>query len=465
MEKVRPALDGAFSVLGIARSGVAAANALAARGFDVLLSDTRTEEALAEALGKVDPRVRVVTGGNEVRAGDTVVISPGIKPRSATFVMAHERGRAVWSDVELFWRLSPAPMLAVTGTDGKSTTTALLGEIVAASGRPVFVGGNIGVPLCQALDELTPAHVVVAELSCFQLIHCPTLRPRVAVYTNIDVDHVDYHGSYEAYQEAKRMLVRQMRPVDVVVWNADDTEMRAWPWPEAPTRWGYSRRTAQRPGLWADGERVLWAPAADAAPVELVARRSDIRIPGPHNLENAMAAAGGALAFGIEPEAVRTALRTFPGLEHRIEFVAEIEGVAYYNDSKATNPHAALAGVTAFGAAPMVVIAGGSEKGSDFGDLGKVIAELARGVVLVGQTAERIRAAIPDGRVPIVMAGDLDGAIAAAHRLARGEGVVTLCPACASFDMFKDFEDRGRTFKDAVRRFQAGRSGAACTPS
>lgn len=445
-------MTGPFSVIGIARSGIAAANALVRRGHDVLLSDPKSEEQLGAALASVDPKVRVVTGKNEIREGDIVIISPGVRPGSPTFQTAHELGRAVWSDVELFWRLSPAPILAVTGTDGKSTTTALLGAMVEAAGRPVFVGGNIGIALCGGLDDLTPEHIVVAEVSCFQLVHCPTLRPRVAVFTNIAEDHIDYHGSFEAYQAAKRQLAASMTTDDTIVWNADDRHLVAWDWPSAPRRWRFSRRAHVAPGLHVDADGVVQYAPSEAAMRPLIAADA-IRIPGPHNLENAMAAAGAALAFGLPEEAVNEALRTFPGLEHRIEHVAAVEGVDFYNDSKATNPHAALAGLTAFGERPMVVIAGGSEKGSDFTAVGEVLAARARGVVLIGETRERIRDAIPEGRVPVELADDLDTAIAAAHRLAAGEGVVTLCPVCASFDMFRDYEDRGRKFKEAVLAF------------
>ena len=455
----RHEVAGRFSVLGIARSGVAAANVLAARGHDVLISDLRAEADLTDALGRLDRRVAVLCGENRVREGDTVVISPGVKPGSPTFESAHRLGRAVWSDVELFGRLSPAPILAVTGTDGKSTTTELLAAMLRAAGRTTFVGGNIGVPICSGLADLSADHVVVVEVSCFQLIHCPTLHPRVAVYTNIAVDHVDYHGSFAAYQEAKRSLVEPLDAADTIVWNADDHEMNAWAWPPAPARWTYSRRTPQRPGLFldADGQVVVVRPGR---PDEVLLPAAEIRIPGPHNQENAMAAAGGAIAFGLPLDAVRAALRDFPGLEHRIEHVAKVGGVDYYNDSKATNPHAALAGLTAFGASPMVVIAGGSEKGSDFGEVGAVLAQRARGVVLIGETRERIRDAVPPDGPPVELADDLDGAIAAAHRLTRGEGVVTFCPVCASFDMFQDFEDRGRRFKDAVRRFRDAREAS-----
>ena len=446
-----------FSVLGLARSGVAAANALVRRGADVLLSDRRSAEALAPARRQLDPQVEVVTGQNEVREGDVVVISPGVAPGSPGYELAHGRGSEVWSEVELFGRLSPAPILAITGTDGKSTTTALLGEMVRAAGRPVFVGGNIGIPLCAGLDELTPEHVVVAEVSCFQLIHCPTLHPRVAVYTNIAQDHIDYHGSFSAYQEAKQMLFQQLEAADTIVWNADDEEMGKWRWPQAPSRWTYSRRAACRPGVFLSGTDVV--VAQPQAPEMTLLRADEIRIPGPHNQENAMAAAGGALAFGLPADAVREALRTFAGLEHRIEAAGEVGGVRFYNDSKATNPHAALAGLTAFGDAPMVVIAGGSEKKADFAEVGEVLADRARAVVLIGETRERIREAIPTGGPPVELADTLEDAIARSHTLARGEGVVTLCPACASFDMFLDFEDRGRKFKEAVAAFAAARTG------
>ena len=450
-----------FSVLGLARSGVAAANALVARGADVLLSDLREAAALAEARRGLDERVAVVTGENRVREGDTVIISPGVAPGSPGYELAHRIGAEVWSEVELFGRLSPAPILAVTGTDGKSTTTALLGEMVRAAGRPVFVGGNIGIPLTAGLPELSAVSVVVAEVSCFQLIHCPTLHPRVAVYTNIAVDHIDYHGSYAAYQAAKRMLFASMGAGDTIVWNADDAEMGKWAWPDGPATWTYSREAAARPGVFLSGEDVV--VAQPQAPETILLRSGEIRIPGPHNQENAMAAAAAALAFGLPADAIRAALRSFPGLEHRIELVATVGGVRFFNDSKATNPHAALAGLTAFGEEPMVVIAGGSEKKADFAELGEVLADRARAVVLIGETRGRIRRAIRAHGPTVVLADSLAEAIARSHELARGEGVVTLCPACASFDMFVDYEDRGRKFKEAVRRFAEERGGGEPT--
>ncbi len=454
-----PRLEGRFSVLGIARSGIAAANALVGRGYRVLASDLRSEGELAGSLAQLDSRVEVVTGENRVRDGDTVIISPGVRPGSPAHRAAHERGRAVWSDVELFWRLSPAPMLAVTGTDGKSTTTALLGEMATLAGCPTFVGGNIGVPLCRALDYLTLEHLVVAEISCFQLIHCPTLRPRVAVYTNISQDHIDYHGSFEAYQAAKRLLMANLGPDETVVFNALDTQMKRWQWPEAPSKLPYARgdRPA-RHGLWIeDGDLIAAPPGSE--PVKVVST-AEVCLPGAHNLENALAATGAALSHGLPLPAVRRALKEFAGLEHRLEFVLRHEGVAYYNDSKATNPNAAVVGLTALVAKRprrLVIIAGGSEKGSDFSEFAQQVARHASGAVLIGETGPRLRETLlttlgERTSFPIETAGDMHEAVARSHTLATPDGVVALCPACASFDRFTDFEDRGRCFKEAVRR-------------
>ncbi|MBN1945724.1 MAG: UDP-N-acetylmuramoyl-L-alanine--D-glutamate ligase [Bradymonadales bacterium] len=511
------------SILGIARTGIATANQLAARGWDVLLSDVKSMEQLAAELASLDRKVTVITGRNEVRPGDLVVISPGIKPGSPAFCLAHEKGREVVSDIELFYRLSPAPMLCVTGTDGKSTTTALLAQMCADAGYHTFLGGNIGVGIMAGLDKLTPASVVVAEVSCFQLIHCPTLKPRVAIYTNIAEDHIDYHGSYEAYQEAKRLMMANLGEGDVLVLNADDPILSAWPLPQGPSILWTSRVEEVPRGVWAgessggsriDAEAVygdsdgavgadksvqprgyadqkeagrpdglaadregtdanrladnrepaatseetaneegvaLWFRDAQGRTLPVCGVRA-IRIIGLHNLENALAATAAALAFGLPVESVRRTLATFPGLEHRIEHVADHHGISFYNDSKATNPHAAIPGLSAFGNRPVVAICGGCEKGSDFTELGRHLGERTCGVVLIGQTARRIGAAIPAGTIRVERASNLEEAVHRAYRMAPTGGVVTLCPACASFDIFADYEERGRVFKDLVRK-------------
>jgi UDP-N-acetylmuramoylalanine--D-glutamate ligase len=425
-----------FSVLGLARTGVAAANYLARHGADVVASDLR--EPFDLPLDDLDPRVDVRAANNFVRPGDTVIISPGIKPHTSAWNLAHEQGSEVLSDIELFYRLAPCPIVAITGTDGKSTTTALIGRLFEATGRKVFVGGNIGTACMLGLEGLGPDDVAVLEVSCFQLTHCPTFRPAVAVITNIAEDHVEYHGSMAAYIEAKQQVYANMGEGTVVVANGDDPEVSTWTFPDGATvvRFGW------RNGLdaWADKE-------ATHLPGGLVVPHRELRLKGLHNVENVMAA---ALALGDALPGVLDALREFPGLEHRMEYVATVNGVEYYNDTKATNPHAAMAVLNAFGDERFWLLAGGYEKGSDFADLGRLIAERTLGVFLYGQTRERIAATIPDGH-RVVQVETLEQAVGQAHQAASAGEKVILAPACASFDQFKDYEQRGRIFKELVR--------------
>ncbi len=424
-----------FSVLGLARTGIAAANYLARHGADVVASDTRPIENLP--LGDLDGRVTVKAGENFVRPGDTVVISPGIKPGTPTWHLAHTTGSEVLSDIELFYRLAPCPIVAITGTDGKSTTTTLIATLLEAAGKTVFTGGNIGLGCMTGLEGLQPDHVAVLEVSCFQLTHCPTFRPRVAVVTNIAEDHVEYHGSMAAYIEAKQQVYANMGPGDILVANGDDPEISRWQFPEGVE----VRRFGWREGLdsWADLRTVHLPGGAQEA-------HREFKLKGLHNVENIMAA---ALATAELFPGVLPALRAFPGLEHRMEYVATINGVEYYNDTKATNPHATTAVVNAFRDEPFWLLAGGYEKGSDFGELGPLIAARTRGALLYGQTRQRLAESVPPGaRVECVET--LAQAVQRAHILARPGEKVILAPACASFDQFSDFEQRGRVFKELV---------------
>ncbi len=436
-----------FSVLGLARSGLAAANYLARNGADVFVSDRAPAQKLP--LDKLDPRVTVCAGEEKVRQGDVVVISPGIKPGTPAHSMAHELGSEVISDIELFYRLSPAPVLAVTGTDGKSTTTALLGELCAAAGFPVFVGGNIGVACMDGLKQLSKEGLAVLEVSCFQLTHCYQLRPRVALVTNIAEDHVEYHGSFEEYVEAKRRIFQSMGAGDTLVLNGDDELLATWQTPA-----GCRRRTfgwSQGGEAWCDGQSIFLKRDGEYRRLVDLDR---LKLVGRHNAENVMAALlciDGLFADAFD---LVEAIKAFPGLEHRMEFVAKVNGVDFYNDSKATNPHAAMAVVNSF-PGNFVVLAGGYEKGSDFGELGRLIAVKTRAAVLYGATRERLAAVIPQGH-PVFLVETLQQAIAKSLELALPGDSVVLAPACASFDQFSDFEERGRKFKDWVRQLNNG---------
>ena len=433
------------SVLGIARSGVAAANWLAAAGADVLASDLRPRALWSDGL---DPRIAVVDGRNEVREGDLVIISPGIRPGSPTFELAHARGREVWSDIELFGRLCPVPVVAITGTDGKSTTTAMIGQVFRACGRPPVVGGNIGTGAMGVLEHIDPAGVAVLEVSCFQLVHTHSLRPRVAILTNIAEDHVDYHGSFDAYVAAKRRVLRAMGDGDAVVLNREDPILSTWDLPAGTRRmtFGFARPEPTGDAAWVEDGKIF-VDVGDGPRAR--AYVGDLRVVGGHNVLNAMAALLTAAAMGADLTLATEALENFPGLEHRMEFVDEVNHVRWFNDTKATNPHAAGAVLEALDG-PVVLVSGGSEKGSDFGDLGRLIAQRTRAVVLNGETRDRIAATIPAGH-PVVIVESLEEAVREAAALAQAGDMVVLAPACASFDQFSDFEHRGREFKRMVR--------------
>ena len=434
-----------YSVLGLARSGIAAANYLAGQGVDVMASDSRPLESLP--VGELSPLVQVLGGDNVVRPGDVVVISPGIRPDSPVCRTAHEKGSEVISDIELFCRLSPCPVVAITGTDGKSTTTALVGELLRAAGYPVFVGGNIGVACMSGLAELTPQSIAVLEISCFQLVHCNTIRPRVAVVTNIAEDHVEYHGSMEAYIGAKKRVYRQMGEGDLLVLNGSDPELNTWDVADSVEclRFGWDRSL----DAWSDRAGVyLKGPDGERKVLDL----GQVRLPGLHNVENLMSALLAVTGRFARVEQVLDAAREFPGLEHRMEYVASIGDVSFYNDSKATNPHAAEAVLNAFDE-PFVMLAGGHDKGSDFTELGRLIAKKTRGAVLYGANRKRLAATIPAGH-PVQVVEELGEAVEAGLAMAGGAGRVILAPATSSFDQFKDYEHRGRVFKDLVQRLK-----------
>jgi UDP-N-acetylmuramoylalanine--D-glutamate ligase len=324
----------------------------------------------------------------------------------------------------------------------------LLHHLVEASGRKAILAGNIGFAVMDKLDELDADSVAVLEISCFQLTHTPSIRPQVSVFTNIAEDHVEYHGSMAAYIDAKKVLMQNQGPGDSVVVNADDPELLAWQMPAGVDRrlFGTWRPWVTAGRCWVEAQ-AIWLDEG-RGPEKLVGAE-ELKIIGGHNLMNAMSAALGALALGVDLDSVRRGLRSFEGLEHRMEFVRELDGVRWYNDSKATNPHAAGAVLEALEGG-IIVIAGGSEKGSDFSDLGRLIAKRTKAAVLNGGTAARIAQAIPAGH-PVHLVATLGDAIAKARALASPGDLVVLAPACASFDQFKDFEHRGRVFKELVR--------------
>ncbi len=401
-------------VVGLARSGVAAAEALVESGAQVVGYD-RDEEVDAGRLRKLG--VEVHLGPEEetlLKGADLLVKSPGVPGETPLVAGARSREIPVWSEIELGSRLLENPILGVTGTNGKTTTSELLGEVFRAAGRPVEVAGNVGLPLTSLVGSVAPEAWIVCELSSFQLEDVETLRPRVAVLLNLEPDHLDRHGTFEWYSDTKLRIFEQQ--------TEDDTAV-------VPTGFG------PVPGAG----RPVEFRFDDPLPAEP-------RIPGPHNRENAAAATAAARAAGIEDDAIAQALETFPGVPHRIELVREVDGVRYVNDSKATNAAAAMRALASFPDAQLHVILGGRGKAEPYDALAAAFKPGDRGY-LIGEATPALARALDAAGVPFSTPGDLGAAVAEAAAAATRGDVVLLSPACASFDQFQDFEARGDAFR------------------
>ena len=426
------------AVWGAARSGVAAANLLADLGAEVLLSDRKTESELA--LEGLDARVRFRGGGNHLEDAEVLVPSPGIPPHNPDLVAAQRGGVEVVGEIALAASVAEAPIIAITGTDGKTTTTEMIGHLFRHAARPVVVAGNIGDPLSNRIRDVGADGVVVAEVSAFQLWSCPNFAPRVAVVTNIAGDHADYfEGDTEAYIAAKARVLRDMAPGATAILRGDDPVVSRFETPTGVRRvvfgpcpvvagWGLHHQH-----LCADGVPVM---AADAMP-----------IPGAHNIANALSAMAAGAAFGLSHAGMAQALRSFEGLPHRLQRVRVRAGVSWYDDSKATNPHAAAAGLQAI-SAPKIVITGGYDKGLD---LSPFVAALqgVRHVILTGDTADRTAAAMGD-RWATSRADSMSDAVAQAAAFAQSGDAVILSPGASSFDAYRSYAHRGQVFQSVV---------------
>jgi UDP-N-acetylmuramoylalanine--D-glutamate ligase len=491
--------DRPVTVLGLARSGIALARFLVDAGARVTVYDGRTEAELTDAIAALAGRpVRLLLGpgvepADAWRDAALVTTSPSINPDFPTteprlraalagLVAARRAGDpaapALVSEADLFLRLCPAPTIGVTGTKGKTTTAALTAALLAADPRhPVVLGGNIGTPLVERLWELTPNHRVVIELSELQL---PTLSrgTTVAVYTNVTSDHLDRHGTVEAYRRVKRRLVDLLPPGGRLVVNADDPVVGTYS--EGGRREDvvtYSTHIGNPGGLgltgdgWIDAENVerldlVGGGIAETRSLGRILQVDELRIPGLHNISNAMAAVAVALLFGVPPDAIRRAAREFRGVEHRLEEVAVIDGIRFINDSQGTQPDAVIAALRAFDP-PVILIAGGRDKGVDLGELPRVVAERAAAAIVIGESGPALGKRFADaGLRRVERAESLDDAVQLAEAIARATrrddaiATVLLSPAAASFDMFVDYAERGRAFKAAIARLAAARAAA-----
>jgi UDP-N-acetylmuramoylalanine--D-glutamate ligase len=405
-------------VVGLARSGQAAALALVRRGVTTIGADRSADLELGR-LAKAGVEVHLGTEEESLLEGvDLLVKSPGVPGDSPLTAGARSRGVPVWSEVELGFRLLRNPFIGITGTNGKTTTSELLGAMLRAAGREVAVAGNVGRPLTGLVGQLDDDAWIVCELSSFQLEDIHRLRPRIAVLLNLEPDHLDRHGTYDAYRDAKLRIFENQTEADAAV---------------VPRDFGTIPGGALRIEFHAD----------DDLPVEPL-------MPGAHNRENAVAATAAARAAGIEDEPIADALRTFKGVEHRLELVAEIDGVRFVNDSKATNTSAARRGIAAYAGQPLRLIMGGSLKGESFEELAETLPPSVRSIDLIGEASEDLAAALGRAGRPYRRAGDLATALGAAAGEAEPGDVVLLSPACASYDQFRDFEERGETFRRLV---------------
>ncbi len=434
-------------VVGLGRTGLSCVRHLHALGHAVAVTDTREAPPELPALQRELPEVPVFLGGFDPAAfasAERIVVSPGVALSHPLILEARARGVEVVGDIELFARAARAPILAITGSNGKSTVTTLLYEMAREAGMKARAGGNLGTPALDLLEG-EPADLYVLELSSFQLESVETLQARVAAILNISADHLDRYSGMPAYMAAKARIFRH---AEVQVANLDDAAVMSLVDRNRPLL-GFTlgRPGEDEYGLLEEGGH-LWLARGG----ERLMRADQLRITGRHNLANALAALAMAAVAGIPDEAALRTLRRFAGLPHRSQWVARIDGVDWYDDSKGTNVGATVAALGGF-ERPVVLIAGGQAKGADFSELHDAVCNGARALVLIGEAGGRIAEAVGDC-VPVVFADSMEEAVARAAELARPGDVVLLSPACASFDMFRDYRDRGERFAAAVRRLE-----------
>ena len=437
-------------VVGAARSGIAAAEALARRGAIVTLTDIRDTVDAADRLRAAG--VTLELGGHRtetIAAADLIVVSPGVPLDQPIFESAQKRGTEIIGELELAWRWIRGPVIAITGTKGKSTTTTLLGRMLGAAGQTTLVGGNIGVPLSAQVEASTPETVHVVETSSFQLEATSTFRPWIAVWLNIADDHLDRHPTVESYAAAKARIFAHQTQDDWAVVNADDPAVMA-----------HSQGIAARKELFSLSGRISdgvvvdedWIVRRTATGTERLFPVAAVELTGRHMLHNVLAASAAASLAGCPPRAMAIALQGFRGLEHTMEPAGEVSGVRFVNDSKATNVEAARRSIESFPRG-VVAIVGGRFKGGDLTQLREPLAASGTAVIAIGEATPLIHQAL-DGVVPVIDAGSMREAVERGYEAADAGGVVLLAPACSSFDWFRDYAERGNTFKEEVARLK-----------
>jgi len=441
-------------VVGLGRSGVASAFFLKSRGARVTVSDAKSEDQLRKEIpALLDHGIAVETGGHGERTfqnQDLIVVSPGVPIDAEPINQARALGQDILGEIELAAEFLQGQIVAITGSNGKTTTTTLTGEILSAGGLKTLVGGNIGTPAISLVPQATPETVTVLEISSFQLETIRHFRPKIAVVLNVTPDHLDRHRTFTAYVDAKARVFENQQAEDFAVLNADDAtcvELAART--RAQVFW-FSRRREVEQGAFVRKGNVLFRGAEGQQEVMLA---SEIPLKGSHNLENVLAAVCAGALMGCEAGKIGGAIRNFKAVEHRLEYVATVRGVEYYNDSKATNVDATIKALESF-PANVHLILGGKDKGSDYTVLNDLLRERVKYVYTIGAAAEKIQSQI-QGATAIVHTGTIESAVKQAAASAQPGDVVLLAPACASFDQFQNYEHRGRVFKELVLALQA----------
>jgi UDP-N-acetylmuramoylalanine--D-glutamate ligase len=439
-------------VVGLGKTGMACTRFLKEQEAEVTVSEAKPADQIQEELKKVERwMVKVETGGNREESfldADLIVVSPGVPLNIPPLEKAKEEGKEIMSEIELTYRFCEHPIIAITGTNGKSTTTSLLGEIFRIAGRKVFVGGNLGNPMIEMFFAPEPVEYVIAEISSFQLEAITRFRPSTSILLNITPDHLDRYGTYQEYIDAKARIFINQEKDDHAILNYDDPECVKLS-EEIKAQTGFfSTRKHLEIGCSVDGDYLSyqWGGVKEEYAIE------DITLTGIHNYENIMAAIMAAKIYGLPTEAIRIALKQFKALEHRMELVKIVRGVKFYNDSKGTNVGAAARSLESF-PSNIILIAGGKDKGGDYRILRKPAQGRLKSLILLGQAKEKIKEALGD-MAPTYVVRDLDEAVVTAFKVSSPGDTVLFSPACSSFDMFRNFEERGEIFKNLVHHLQ-----------
>jgi UDP-N-acetylmuramoylalanine--D-glutamate ligase len=439
-------------VVGLARTGVATSLFCSACGASVTATDARTENAIGEVLSQLRTAgVHLELGGHReetVLEQDLIIPSPGVPADAPLFKAARAKGITIWSEIELADRFLNGRLIGITGSNGKTTTTSLIEHILRSAGISTILAGNIGTPLISRVEETNDASVTVVELSSFQLELIDSFRPNISVFLNLTPDHLDRHHTLEEYGAAKARIFENQTEADSAVLNADDPATTKYA-PAKPQVFWFSRKQRVAQGAFVRENEIVFRRDGNE---ETLLKLQDISMAGAHNVENVLAAVAATRLAGADASAIAKGVRSFSGVEHRLEFVAEIGGVRYYNDSKATNVDATLKALDSFPGRILVVL-GGKDKGSDYTALQKLLREKAILALLIGAAAEKIEKQIA-GSVAIERAGTIERAVEIASHAARPGDVVLFAPACASFDQFENYEHRGRVFKDLVHQLE-----------